>query len=110
MSFLLYLSVGTYLIYGLSSYLDTDFIQHERGIELVSIGSVRETMGNYYAIYESFDANLASSWVQQHALPTLETYYAMQILALITGKTPVFIGAWLADCLAIIVGAIQKTS
>jgi hypothetical protein len=53
-------------------YLDTEFIDHGRTIDLISIGIVAEDGREYYAISREFDPNAANDWVRAHVLATLE--------------------------------------
>jgi hypothetical protein len=52
-------------------YLDTEFIEHATGIQLVSIGIVREDGKTLYAESSTFDARLADQWVKDNVLAKL---------------------------------------
>jgi 3' exoribonuclease, RNase T-like len=73
-------------------YIDTEFIQHAQGIELVSIGLVKVSGESYYAISNGFRAELASVWVQENVLAQLETDVPRKSLAQIKQEIPVFVG------------------
>lgn len=78
-------------------YLDTEFIRHEKGIELVSVGLVKQTGDFYYAISSEFHPDLASEWVQTHILSTLELEIVRKPLAQIAQEIPVFVGRQVAE-------------
>jgi hypothetical protein len=52
-------------------FLDTEFIEDGRTIDLVSIGMVREDGRSYYAQALGFDPSRASKWVQDNVLSLL---------------------------------------
>jgi 3' exoribonuclease, RNase T-like len=55
-------------------FLDTEFIEDSRTIDLVSIGVVAETGEEFYAVSTEAQLHLASPWVRQHVLPKLPPY------------------------------------
>jgi hypothetical protein len=55
-------------------FLDTEFIEDGRTIDLVSIGLVTEAGESYYGISTEADLTKASPWVREHVLPALPTY------------------------------------
>lgn len=55
-------------------FLDTEFIEDGRTIDLVSIGVVAETGEEFYAVSAEAQLHLASPWVRQHVLPKLPPY------------------------------------
>lgn len=52
-------------------FIDTEFIEDGRTIDLISIGIVREDGGEYFAISVEFDEAKANDWVKQNVLPYL---------------------------------------
>ena len=52
-------------------FLDTEFIEDGRTIDLLSIGMVREDGELFYAEPAEVDRSKASPWVKQHVLPNL---------------------------------------
>lgn len=52
-------------------FYDTEFIEDGETIDLVSIGVVSETGGEFYAVSTEFDAQKAGPWVCRHVLPKL---------------------------------------
>jgi hypothetical protein len=52
-------------------FLDTEFIEDGRTIDLVSIGMVREDGRTYYGQAQDFDPAKASPWVREHVLEQL---------------------------------------
>jgi len=52
-------------------YIDTEFIEDGRTIELLSIGAVREDRRMFYAEPAETDRSKASPWVVEHVLPNL---------------------------------------
>lgn len=53
-------------------FLDTEFIETERTVELVSIAVVAADGREFYAISSEFDPALAGDWVRENVLPLLE--------------------------------------
>lgn len=58
-------------------FLDTEFIEYPRTIDLISIGLVREDGGEYYAISTEFDGSKASEWVKKNVINLLSDRYPM---------------------------------
>jgi hypothetical protein len=52
-------------------FLDTEFIEHAGGIDLVSIGIYSEDQRAFYAESTSFDPDLADDWVKENVLASL---------------------------------------
>lgn len=52
-------------------YLDTEFIEHATGIELLSLGIVSEKGESFYAENTAVDLRLADKWVGENVLPYL---------------------------------------
>lgn len=52
-------------------YLDTEFIEHAGGIELVSIGIVSEDGKKFYAESSDFNPELADDWVRENVFKKL---------------------------------------
>lgn len=52
-------------------WLDTEFIEDGRTIDLISIGMVREDGAEYYAESADCDLSRASSWVRDNVFPHL---------------------------------------
>ena len=55
-------------------FLDTEFIEDGRTIDLVSIGVVAETGAEFYAVSTEAELHRASPWVRQNVLPKLPSY------------------------------------
>ena len=53
-------------------FLDTEFIEDGKTIDLMSIGIVREDGKTYYAESFECDLNKASQWVQDNVIPHLK--------------------------------------
>jgi hypothetical protein len=53
-------------------FLDTEFIEGERTVDLVSIAVVADDQREYYAISTDFDPERANTFVQRSVLPLLE--------------------------------------
>jgi len=53
-------------------WLDTEFIDDGRTIELLSIALVSETGREYYAVSKDADWSRASEWVEKNVLPYLD--------------------------------------
>lgn len=52
-------------------WLDTEFMEDGRTIDLLSIGIVREDGAEYYAVNRDADVTKANNWVKEHVLPQL---------------------------------------
>jgi hypothetical protein len=52
-------------------FLDTEFNEDGRTIELISVGIVRQDFAWYYAVSSEFAPGRCNEWVQQHVLPNL---------------------------------------
>lgn len=50
-------------------YLDTEFNEDGRTIDLISIGLCSDDGQEYYAVSSEFDAGRCSDWVKQNVLP-----------------------------------------
>jgi hypothetical protein len=55
-------------------FLDTEFIESAAGIQLVSIGIVREDGKKFYAESCTFDERLADRWVKENVIAKLKFY------------------------------------
>lgn len=55
-------------------FFDTEFIEHATGIQLVSIGIVREDGHSFYGESCSFDERLADRWVKDNVISKLRFY------------------------------------
>lgn len=53
-------------------FFDTEFIEDEKAIELISIGIAAEDGRLYYAETEECDLSRASEWVRQNVIPYLD--------------------------------------
>lgn len=53
-------------------YLDTEFIEDGKTIDLISIGIVDDYNRTFYVESNEFDYNKANSWVKQNVLPYLK--------------------------------------
>jgi hypothetical protein len=82
-------------------YLDTEFIEDGRTIDLLSIGVVRDDGATYYAEPVEADRSRASEWVRENVLPNLtgpvkpRTAIADELVEFV-GESPEF-WAWYAD-------------
>lgn len=78
-------------------FLDTEFIEDGRTIELISIGMVREDGAELYCENAEADLSKASPWVQENVLPHLtkaissRAYIASSIYSFV-GEEPEFWG------------------
>lgn len=52
-------------------FIDTEFIEDGKTIDLISIGIVCENGRDYYAVSNEFDPALANDWVRANVLPQL---------------------------------------
>jgi hypothetical protein len=70
-------------------YYDTEFIEDGRTIDLISIGMVRESGEEYYAISSEFDfkALAASPWLMDNVWPSLPKIGGDHRLAIISGPS-----------------------
>jgi hypothetical protein len=59
-------------------WLDTEFIEDGKTIDLISIGIVAEDGREYYAISTDFNPKKASRWVEENVLSTLPPQYPSQ--------------------------------
>ena len=55
-------------------FLDTEFIEDGKTIDLISIGIVTEAGASYYAVSTEADLTRASPWVRENVLPHLPPY------------------------------------
>jgi len=55
-------------------FLDTEFIEDGRTIDLISIGVVAEDGREFYRCSTQADLTRASEWVREHVLPSLPIY------------------------------------
>ncbi len=78
-------------------YIDTEFIRYAQGIQLVSIGLVKATGEQYYAISSEFNPEFASEWVQKNILTVLETDIPRKPLAQIAQEITDFVGYQVAE-------------
>lgn len=53
-------------------FLDTEFIELPRGVDLISIGMVKEDGSFYYAQRAQCDFSKANVWVKGHVIPELQ--------------------------------------
>jgi len=53
-------------------WLDTEFIEDGKTIDLLSIGIVREDGQEYYAVSLDADWSKAGDWVKENVLPHLD--------------------------------------
>lgn len=53
-------------------FLDTEFIEKDGKVDLISIGIVTEYNDKYYAINSDFDRSKASPWVRKNVIDKLE--------------------------------------
>jgi len=54
-------------------FLDTEFDDNGKTIELISLGLVSEVGHSYYAVSNEFDPERCSPWLKQNVLPSLGT-------------------------------------
>jgi hypothetical protein len=53
-------------------WLDTEFMEDGKTIELLSIGIVREDGAEYYAVNSEADVSKANPWVKENVLPKID--------------------------------------
>lgn len=53
-------------------FFDTEFHEDKHGIELISIGIVKENGEEYYAVNKAYDQNRATSWLKQNVIYKLQ--------------------------------------
>ncbi len=58
-------------------WLDTEFIEDGRTIDLISIGIVAEDGREYYAVSSEFNESKASPWVKKNVLPHIDMTIAV---------------------------------
>lgn len=74
-------------------YMDTEFIEDGRTIDLLSIGMVREDGATFYAVSSEADHSKASPWVQENVLPYLDRPPELRLTrAVIREKILTFLG------------------
>jgi hypothetical protein len=56
-------------------FFDTEFIEHKNGIDLISIGIVREDGKTFYAISTEFKKRKADQWVKDNVIAKLPERY-----------------------------------
>jgi hypothetical protein len=56
-------------------FFDTEFIDHKGGIDLISIGIVREDGKEFYAISTEFKPRRADKWVKENVIAKLPERY-----------------------------------
>ncbi len=85
-------------------YLDTEFNEDGRTIELISIGLSCDDGREYYAVSADFDADACNDWVKCNVLPKIEGYPVKprhqiknEILALIPPETEPEFWGYFAD-------------
>lgn len=90
-------------------FLDTEFIEDGKTIDLLSIGLVAEDGREFYRVNPEADLSKANEWVKEHVLPHLgeskaSTKTALrELITLFCGETPCFWGYyadydWVALC------------
>ena len=52
-------------------FIDTEFIENSKTIDLISIGIVAEDAREFYAVNEECNFNKANQWVQENVIPGL---------------------------------------
>jgi hypothetical protein len=55
-------------------YLDTEFVEDGKTIDLISIGLVAEDGREFYAVNREARLDLANEWVREHVLSSLPRY------------------------------------
>lgn len=53
-------------------FLDTEFIEDGKTIDLISIGMVKEDGSEYYAVSRDYDPEKANDWVKENVLTKLD--------------------------------------
>lgn len=95
-------------------FLDCEFIDDGRTIDLISIALVHESRASYYAVSSEYDESKAGEWVRENVLPHIATeprrsraQIRDEILAFVAtqskGKPPIIWGwyasyDWVAFC------------
>ena len=73
-------------------FLDTEFIEDGKTIDLISIGIVAEDGRKYYAISNEFDAFKADQWVRDNVITKLDPTLPRKSRALIAQEVLDFVG------------------
>lgn len=75
-------------------FLDTEFIEDGKTIDLISIGIISENCRSYYAISTEFEPSKASNWVKENVLNKLPKHpdYSYKSKTLIKENILEFIG------------------
>ena len=55
-------------------FLDTEFVENGKTIDLISIGMVTLSGAEFYKVSTEARLDLASPWVREHVLPSLPSY------------------------------------
>lgn len=53
-------------------YFDTEYFYHGKEIQLISIGMIKETGEEYYAISKDFDIDKPNKWIQKNVIKKLD--------------------------------------
>jgi hypothetical protein len=76
-------------------FLDTEFVDDGRTIDLISIALVHESNASYYAVSSEFDPAAAGDWVRQNVLPQVAStpkmprrQIAEDLVAFVTKQSP----------------------
>lgn len=78
-------------------FYDTEFIEHDNQIILISIGMVKSTGEEFYAVNKNFPAEKANQWTRENVIPKLEPtkenlktlrQIAVEVLAFVGQKPP----------------------
>lgn len=73
-------------------FFDTEFIEFPNTIQLISIGMVKETGEEYYAISSEFEPELANDWVKENVIAKLEPEVPRKTIAEIRDEIVAFVG------------------
>lgn len=82
-------------------FYDTEFIETQGSIDLISIGIVSEDGRELYCVSREFDARNANSWVMRHVLPKLPPHYERLSRAMIRHRVQEFLKPTPADPVAL---------
>lgn len=75
-------------------YLDTEFIEDGKTIDLISIGIVREDGAEFYAQNLECDFSKANDWVKQNVLPSLTNFDLATLHPVINAEKEGGYGDW----------------
>jgi hypothetical protein len=76
----------------MKQFIDTEFLEDGRTIDLISIGIVSEDGKEYYCVNEEFDHSRATEWIKQNVLKHITPYDRWRSKEVIKDEVLEFIG------------------